>query len=234
MKSKYWLLIMIISLSLISAADAQVYIGGRFGGGFGYGSGMGRVRYGNRVYGRRQSKKKNNEPAFKPVVYASLGYGFPNLDASQLPDNAYITGYNKGITSTSGPITGAIDYRFSRNTSIGVMTTYGKVSAPYTNSSNVNVGIGSIETWGVLVNMMNYAPLSNTATLYFRLAFGANITNSTSFSDQSAGTLLISPSSFAYQVGIGARFDIAKNTALFAEAGYGKYILHGGISFAFR
>ena len=233
MKRKYWLLI-IISVSLINSIDAQVYFGGRIGGGFGYGSGMGRVRYGNRTYGRRQPKKENYEPAFKPVVYVSLGYGFPNLDASQLPDNAYITGYNKGFSSSSGPITGAIDYRFSRHTSIGVMTTYGKVSAPYTNSSNINVGTGSIETLGVLLNLMNYAPLSNTAAMYFRIAFGANITNSTSFSDQSAGILYISPASFAYQVGLGGRFEIAKNTALFAEAGYGKYILHGGISFAFK
>jgi len=225
---------MFISVVIINVTEAQVYIGGRIGGGFGYGSGMGRMRYGVHTYSRRQPKKKSNEPPFKPVVYVSIGYGFPNLDASQLPDNNYINNYNKGLSSSSGPITGAIDYRFSRNTSIGVMTTYGKVSAPYTNSNNINVGTGSIETWSALLNLMNYAPLSNTATMYFRVAFGANINSTTTFKDVSGETLLISPANFAYQVGLGVKLDIAKNTALFAEAGYGKYILHGGLSFAFK
>ena len=225
---------MFISVVIINVTEAQVYIGGRIGGGFGFGSGMGRMRYGVHTYSRRQPKKKSNEPPFKPVVYVSIGYGFPNLDASQLPDNNYINNYNKGLSSSSGPITGAIDYRFSRNTSIGVMTTYGKVSAPYTNSNNINVGTGSIETWSALLNLMNYAPLSNTATMYFRVAFGANINSTTTFKDVSGETLLISPANFAYQVGLGVKLDISKNTALFAEAGYGKYILHGGLSFAFK
>jgi len=81
---------------------------------------------------------------------------------------------------------------------------------------------------------MNYAPLSNTATMYFRVAFGANINSTTTFKDASGETLLISPANFAYQVGLGVKLDIAKNTALFAEAGYGKYILNGGLSFAFK
>jgi len=225
---------MFISVVIINVTEAQVYIGGRIGGGFGYGSGMGRMRYGVHTYSRRQPKKKSNEPPFKPVVYVSIGYGFPNLDASQLPDNNYINNYNKGLSSSSGPITGAIDYRFSRSTSIGVMATYGKVSAPYTNSNNINVGTGSIETWSALLNLMNYAPLSNTATMYFRVAFGANINSTTTFKDASGETLLISPANFAYQVGLGVKLDIAKNTALFAEAGYGKYILNGGLSFAFK
>lgn len=217
------------SVVLINAADAQVYIGGKIGGGFGYGSGMGRMRYGTRIYSKRQPNKKSNESSFKPVVYVSLGYGFPNLDASQLPNNSYFNNYNKGITTSSGPITGAIDYRFSRNTSIGVMTTYGNVSAPYSNGGTV-----SLENWSVMLNFMQYAPMSNTATLYFRGAIGANIPTTTYSDQNTANNLYFSPDALAYQVGLGVRFDLTSTTALFAEAGYGKYILHGGLSFAFR
>ncbi len=234
MKKNYWIFIAFICVELINAANAQVYIGGRIGGGFGYGNHLGRGRYGTKNYSSRQPKKNKHEQDFKPIVYVSFGYGFPNLYASQLPENSAINNYNKGVTTSSGPITGSIDFRFNRNSSFGVLTTYGKVNAPYTNYSALNVGKGTIETWSVLLNLMNYAPLSNTATLYFRVAFGANINSTTSFNDPSGGTLLISPASFAYQVGIGTRFDIAKNTALFAEAGYGKYILQGGLSFAFK
>ena len=39
------------------------------------------------------------------------------------------------------------------------------------------------------------------------------------------------PCMFAYQISVGARFDVASQTGLFIEAGYGKYILAGGLSF---
>ena len=226
MIKKYCLLIVLASLILTSGAEAQIYLGGRIGGGFGYGGGYGRIRGGG---GRRTSRPKEKQPYFKPVVYVSFGYGFPNLDANQLPNNPYVYGYTQGNISSSGPITGSIDYRFSRNTSIGVMTTYGKVSAPYSNGGTV-----SLENWSVMLNFMQYAPMSNTATLYFRGAIGANIPTTTYSDQNTANNLYFSSDALAYQVGLGARFDLTSTTALFAEAGYGKYILHGGISFAFK
>jgi len=226
MKKNLGLVIVLASFFLASSAEAQVYFGGRIGGGFGYGGGYGRIRGGG---GRRSSKPTEKQPYFKPVVYVSLGYGFPSLDANQLPNNPYVYGYTQGNISSSGPITGSIDYRFNRNTSIGVMTTYGKVSAPYSNGGTV-----SLENWSVMLNLMQYAPLSSTATMYFRGAIGANIPTTTYSDQNTANNLYFSPNVLAYQIGLGARFDITSTTALFAEAGYGKYILHGGISFAFK
>ncbi len=41
------------------------------------------------------------------------------------------------------------------------------------------------------------------------------------------------PTDLAYQVGIGAKFKLSKNAGIFAEAGYGKYIVQGGVFFKF-
>jgi len=223
MKKKYWLLLLISGL-FMSTSFAQVFIGGRIGGGFGYGGGYG-GGYGHR---RSQSRPRQTYPTFKPEVYVSFGYGFPNLDAYQFPD---YFGLNKGNISQTGPVTGSIDYRFSRSTSIGIMTTYGKVSVPYNDYNNNYVGTTSIENWSVMLNLMQYAPLSNSATMYFRGAIGANIgtpvstTSSISYTDFPA---------LAYQISLGGRFKLTDNTAFFAEAGYGKYILLGGLSFTFK
>jgi hypothetical protein len=37
----------------------------------------------------------------------------------------------------------------------------------------------------------------------------------------------------AYQVGLGANFKLSPNAGFFIEAGYGKYILNGGLSLKF-
>jgi len=218
MKKNYYLLLLFCGL-FMTTTYAQVIIGGRIGGGYGYG-------YGHYRMGRRpQNKQREKQPAYKPVVYLSVGYGFPNLDANEFPD---YYGLYKGSVSQTGPVTASIDYRYSRYSSIGILATYGKVSVPYTNYNNVYQGSSSLENWSVMANFMQYSPLSNTATLYFREAIGVNIGNATSTISP------IEPSTLAYQLGVGAKFDISKNTAFFAEAGYGKYILHGGLSFSFK
>jgi len=221
MKKKYCLLLLISGL-FITTTNAQIFIGGRIGGGYGYG-------YGHRHY----RSARPTYPTFKPVVYVSFGYGFPNLDANQLSSNTYI-GYSGNISQT-GPITGSIDYRFSRSTSIGIMTTYGKASVPYYYYGNsAYQGSAQIENWSVMFDLMQYAPLSNTATMYFRGALGVNIPTTATFTDTYGNTSPIVLPDLAYQVSLGARFKITENTAFFAEAGYGKYILLGGLSFAFK
>ncbi|MFP5040576.1 hypothetical protein [Parasediminibacterium sp. JCM 36343] len=232
MKKQYVMLFLVSGLLLATAtAEAQVMIGGRIGGGYGYGYG----HVGGGYRRRPQSRApRQTQPKFQPVVYASFGYGFPNLDANQFPE--YYNLY-KGSISQTGLVTGALDYRFSRYTSIGVMATYGKVNVPYYsyNSPSSLVEKGSLENWSVMLNLMQYTPISNTATMYLRGAIGVNSWNN-NFTDGSGAKVPppFTPSLLAYQVGIGARFNIAENMALFAEAGYGKYILHGGLSFSFH
>ena len=227
MKKKYWLLLLISGL-FMSTTFAQVFIGGRIGGGFGYGGGYG-GGYGHR---RSQSRPRQTYPTFKPEVYVSFGYGFPNLDANQL-SNTY-TGYSGNISQT-GPITGSIDYRFSRSTSIGIMTTYGKASVPYYSyGNNAYQGSAQIENWSVMFNLMQYAPINNTATMYFRGALGLNIPTTATYTDFNGNTSPIVLPDLAYQISLGGRFKLTDNTAFFAEAGYGKYILLGGLSFTFK
>src|ERR1700690_333230 len=115
---KYFIALSICFFCFASAVDAQVgvYIGPRFG----YGPG----------YGPRYPRRRMNEnlPPFKPTINISFGYGFPNLDKYALPEFSNM--YQGTTTSQLGPVTGAIDYRFTRNMSIGVLVTHGKVTAP--------------------------------------------------------------------------------------------------------
>lgn len=45
--------------------------------------------------------------------------------------------------------------------------------------------------------------------------------------------LAFQPKDLAYQIGLGAKFMVTKNAGLYVEAGYGKYILNGGLSLNF-
>lgn len=224
MKKRYALLFILGSL-FITTTYAQVIIGGRIGGGIG--RGYGRIRYSKGGGRRPLNNYKPKESAFKPEVNFSIGYGFPNVDAYQFSD---YYGLYKGNISQAGPITGSIDYRYNRYNSIGVMATYGKVSVPYSDGLNNYQGKVDLENWSVMLNFMQYSTLTNSATLYFHEALGANI-NNTSYYGNLPTT---SPNVFAYQLGIGARFKITENASFFGEAGYGKYIIHGGLSFSFK
>lgn len=228
MKKKLVLLLVFGGL-LITTSYSQVIIQGGIGGGY-YG---GRSYYRGGGYVRRGGHNNNNrrkESYFQPEVNISLGYGFPNVDAYQFP-NDYYSGVYKGTVTQTGPFTGAIDYRYNRYNSIGVLATYGKVGVPYYDVNNNSYqGNVNLETWSVMLNIMQYAPLSNSTTLYFREALGANI-NNTSYTGNITN---YEPNAFAYQLGLGVKFKLTDNVSFFTEAGYGKYILHGGLSFAFK
>ncbi|HVZ96941.1 MAG TPA: hypothetical protein VG847_08710 [Chitinophagaceae bacterium] len=209
----------------ISAADAQVgiFIGPRFGYGPGY-----------RGMHRRYARQNRNLPPFQPSVNVSFGYGFPNLDKDALPD--FYNQYKGNASSQTGPVTGAIDYRFSRAMSMGIMVTHGDVKVPYYNynGSSAPAFTGSLDNWCFMFDLVNYIPAGERVTPYIRTAIGIN-TWTQSFTDSSGGKLNLAgnPSELAYQVGIGADFYLSKNAAIFVEGGYGKYIVHGGISFKF-
>src|SRR3954466_6386452 len=97
-------------------------------------------------------------PSFQPTLNLSIGYGFPNLDKDQLAQ--FIDAF-KGTATQKGPITGAVDYQFSRNMSIGVMGTYGKVTVPYydyNSNSSSPAFTGSLENWSVMFNLLSFMP----------------------------------------------------------------------------
>ena len=222
---KYLLLIMVLSSGFALSSSAQVGIGIGVGPRPGYGYGYGRPQ-------PRRVIRRQNQPKFDPVVHFSLGYGYPNLDANQM---AGFYNYYRGNLTQTGPITGAIDVQYSRTSSIGVMVTHGQVSAPYYNFNNSATPAltGSLDNWSVMLNLMNYIPTgTNTVSPYFRTAIGLNIWKQ-DYTDASGSKLgyLGDLNQFAYQVGLGVNFNLSKNTALFLEGGYGKYIAHGGLSF---
>ena len=201
------------------------------------------AQYRSRVYisGGYRSKPpmiKKQRPmrqSFQPSVNINLGYGLPNLDKNELAifSNAY-----QGSISQQGPFTGSIDFRFSPMMSIGVMGTYGKVSAPYfdyNSSSGIPDFTGKIENWSVMFNMMSYMPIYNSKVEpYLRTAIGINnYTQSYLDENGNKAAIVSNPPQLAYQASLGAKFNLSKQAGLFLEAGYGKYIFSGGLSLKF-
>ena len=198
---------------------------------------MMRPGMGSRYYRARPGRRyHSNFPEYKPTVNFSLGYGFPNLDKTFLPE--YYSVY-MGSTSQKGPVTGAVDYQFSRNMSIGLMVTHGTVSAPYFNyntTSNPPEFTARYDNWSFMVNLVRYLPVnSRTIEPYIRTAIGINAWKQeyTDVNGSKIPGLNADLPDLAYQAGIGAKFNLAKNAGVFVEAGYGKYILHGGVALKF-
>lgn len=180
--------------------------------------------YSSRPYNRPMQQ---NYSSFTPYVSVSLGYGFPNLDKNQLVS---LPGTYQGTVSQTGPFIGSIDYHFSRFTSIGLMITAGKVSAPYYNySNNSQVLTDKLNNMSFMVNLMNYFPVSSNSSAqpYLRTAIGVNSWTETITPQDNYGT----PTDLAYQISLGANFKISPQSAFFIEAGYGKYILSAGLNF---
>jgi hypothetical protein len=220
MKTKLGFLFVLLALVAIDAT-AQ------------YGGYRGRrvpVRRGSRYQPPPQRASRQYSP-FTPTVNLSFGYGFPNVDQYRMAEfyNAY-----KGNASQTGPFMAALDYQFSRFMSIGVMATYGKVNAPYYYYDNNDRFTGKLENTALMLNLVNYIPAGRAVSPYFRAAAGVNVWQQ-DYRDEHGLPLdyIIKPSAFAYQVSFGAKFNMSERAGLFVEAGYGKYILNGGLAFKF-
>ena len=221
MRSKFLISLCIVTVVFCIDAQSQVYIS------------PGVPYY--RVRPPRPMKTQHQQALqhFDPVVELNFGYGFPNLDQYYLPIYYQAYHYN---TSMLGPFMGTINYRFSRSTSIGFMVTHGDVKAPYYSygsSFAMPVFNVKLDNWSYMLNMVNYLPASKTISPYTRLAIGVNNWQQ-NFTDAAGNKIFMQPvylPELAYQVGVGANFALSKNAGFFIEAGYGKYILEGGLSF---
>lgn len=170
---------------------------------------------------------------FKPTVNISFGYGIPNLDRYQLLEfgNYYHTSANQ-----TGPVFGSLDYQFNRSMSIGAIVSYGKISAPYYRYSNSTLAFtGSLKNTSIMLNFTRYIFTGNqNIQPYIRTAIGINMWTQ-DYLDQSGNKAVIAddPNALAYQIGIGMKLMLAKQAGFFVEAGYGKYVLAGGLTFKF-
>lgn len=230
MTKKLFILLFILSFAGFNIADAQFRIGARLGGGRGNMRGM----LNNRQQHKNQKKPKQNIPTFQPTVNISFGYSYPNLDKNEMPQ--FYNLYN-GNVSQKGPITGSIDYQFSRTMSIGLLATHGTVTIPYFDNltSNTPALTGSLSSWSFMLNFMRYMPVASSKVLpYVRTAIGINSWQQ-NFTDPSGSKVNFAsqPKDLAYQIGLGAKCMLSKNAGLYVEAGYGKYILNGGLSLNF-
>ena len=235
-------IIMILSCIMVSQLDAQMR--------FGFGGGMGGGRYYNRPYPQHRNnnnnKEKKEEPKFVPTVNIAIGFGYPNLDKYLLPDLTNVQSpfvqSIKGNYQKTGTYFANLDYQFSRFTSIGLMGSYGTTSVPYyaigagpTDPPSYN---GSLTSWTVMANMINYFMPVDQAKVngYLRLAAGVSVWDQkmTDATGAKVNNIASEPSEFAYQVSLGADFNLSPRAALFVEAGYGKYILHAGLKFQIK
>lgn len=198
-------------------------------------------RMNGRMYmgGSRRYSQQRNRPeqqrmndGFKPALSLSLGYGFPNLDKNNMLE---FYNFYPGKASQQGPFTGSLDYQFSRSTSIGVQVNYGKVTVPYYHANDVNTAFtGRLENTAVMLNLVRYIPATRVISPYFKTAVGINIPHS-SYTDV-AGSKIVVPTddnTLAYQASLGVKLNLSQHAGLFAEAGYGKYIVAGGVALKF-
>ena len=186
-----------------------------------------------RSYGnaKRPSKSKN-EPKFTPIYHFSLGYGFSNLDKSQLIN---FSNLGLGNSTQSGPIIGAFDCQYSRNAAIGLLISHEKVNGSYYDLNYIPsplMATGSLDNWSIMLNMMNYMPAGENISPFIRTAIGMNFW-SQQYIDANANLIPVysDPSQLAYQLSLGANIHLSKNTGILVEAGYGKYILHVGLTY---
>jgi opacity protein-like surface antigen len=181
------------------------------------------------------SNMRRQMPSFQPTVNLSIGYSYPNLDKNYLPE---YSNANMGTIAQQGPIAGSIDYRFSRNMSIGATVSHGWVSVPYYNYNN-NTSTpdfnAKLDNWAIMFNLKSYLSAGGKVEPYIRTSIGVNKWKE-EYTD-GTGVKVNMPAldlpDLAYQVGLGAEFKMSKNAAFYAEAGYGKYILQGGLTFKF-
>lgn len=221
MKNKLLLPICIFALLISSAAYSQVYI---------Y---PGMPHYYRPRPQRQYRPVREPQPHFDPFVELSVGYGFPNLDKTNLP--SYNEAYHTGI-SQMGPLAGSLNYRFSQHASIGLLVTHGTVNAPYysyNNSTAAPLFNAKLDNWAFMLNLINYLPGNKVVSPYTRIAIGVNSWQQ-NYTDASGNKLAMQPVNLpdlAYQLSLGAKFKLSKNTGFFMEAGYGKYIVEGGLTF---
>jgi hypothetical protein len=221
MKIKYILPLCISVLFISSVAESQIIMGRR------------PPRYGMRP--PRSKNQQKQAPKFEPSVNLSVGYGFPNGDKNSIPE--YDNAYSSGVSQT-GPFTGAIDYRFSRSMSIGVLATHGMVKAPYYSYGNTT-GVPDFnfkeDNWAIMLDFLHYIPATKSITTYTRIAVGFNIWTQ-EYTDALGSKINMAPADLpdlAYQLSLGAQIKMSKNAGFFLEAGYGKYIVNGGLTFKF-
>lgn len=232
-------LVAILLVVFSGIAEAQYY----GGGGYykrGY-RGYRRPAPQNRQMQRYPRRQQQKAPAFKPTVNFSVGYSYPNLDKDYFPDgfDGAITAYRGNNFDHQGPVTAALDFQFSRYNSIGVMGTYGKTNVSYYDygsGSSAPAFEGDIKSWSVMLNMMTYFPSYKTVSPYIRTAIGVvQRTEDYTYPDESkvfeGNDEEISD--LAYQVSIGTRFNLSPNAGFYVEAGYGRYIVNGGLTFRF-
>jgi hypothetical protein len=220
----------ILFLLISGIAEAQVYGGGIY------------MKRGYRRPPPRQMQRypKRKAPTYHPTVNLSIGYGFPNLDKNYFPDQftGAISAYKGNQYTQTGPVTAALDFQFSRYNSIGVIGTYGKTSVPYydfNSNSSATLFTGDLTSWSVMLNMMTYFPSYESVSPYIRTAIGVNNrTEDYTYPDGSKALITNDNlTDLAYQVSIGTRFNMSPNAGFFVEAGYGRYIVSGGLTFRF-
>ena len=167
---------------------------------------------------------------FKPFVNIFSGYCFPNVDQNFLP--RYEKMYHGDISQT-GPLMTALNFQLSKRMSIGLVLTSGIVNTSYYDSfSHQKIFIAKLYNWSCMLDLVRYIPVNQKVFPYIRASIGINSWNQeyTAIDGSKASVTPVILPRLAYQAGIGAKFIVLGNLAVFIEGGYGKYVFDAGVS----
>ncbi len=143
--------------------------------------------------------------------------------------------YYPGKAVQQGPYIGSLDYQFNRSTAIGVTVNYGKITLPYYYANDITTAVtGKLENTAVMLNLTRYMPGSKVVAPYFKTAIGINFPHSSYTTATGAAAIIpADENTLAYQASLGVKFNMSQRAGLYVEAGYGKYIVAGGLALKF-
>ncbi|HTJ10472.1 MAG TPA: hypothetical protein VL547_00525 [Dinghuibacter sp.] len=157
-------------------------------------------------------------------VSFSVGAGLPNLDTRYLPA---FDGMSMGGVTRSAVVTGSLMCRVTRRLEAGVTTTYGSVSASYSEPGSVGFSgfSGKLEDWTIMATLQRTFPMGRRVSAYIKTALGAHLWTQSYTEPGASADLPV----LAKQVCGGVRLRCLRRAGLFVEAGYGEYVVLGGI-----
>lgn len=166
----------------------------------------------------------------------TIGYGFPNIGKSILK-----IGNSAGVTDSKitgvGPLHAKYEYAVSDKVGVGVSVGYVSFADEYTQNSGgpTYKYKDAITSLGILARFNYHFGGNDKVDPYVGIGAGYNnwsLKTTTNDPDGTGNSITI-PIKVGFEGGVGVRYYFTPNIGAYAELGYGKSILQGGLAFKF-
>jgi opacity protein-like surface antigen len=167
----------------------------------------------------------------------TIGYGFPNIGKSILK-----IGNSAGVTDSKitgvGPIHVKYEYAVSDKVGVGVSLGYVSFADEYTQDNGGAAPYkykDAITSFGILARFNYHFGGNEKVDPYVGLGAGYNnwTAKTTTNDPDGIGNTFTIPIKIGFEGGVGVRYYFTPNIGAYAELGYGKSILQGGLAFKF-